>query len=215
MALALIGAGLGRTGTLSLKAALERLGYGPCYHMIEVLAAPERGWHWLEQTQSGSRDWDGIFHGYRATVDWPAAAFWRELVERYPDAKVLLSLRDADRWYDSVMNTIYPAMTQAPPEGVPEVLHEFHAMVYALIFERTFEGRLRDRAHAKRVFEDHNQAVIDAIPASRLLVYRPGDGWEPICRFLDAPLPDEDFPHLNDTAWYRARTGLAAIEPHR
>jgi hypothetical protein len=215
MALELIGAGLGRTGTLSLKAALERIGYGPCYHMIEILAAPERGRHWLEPARGGARDWDGIFHGYRATVDWPAAAFWRELVARYPDAKVLLSLRDADRWYDSVMNTIYPVMTQGPPERAPAVLHDFHAMVYALIFERTFEGRLEDRAHARRVFEEHNQAVIDAIPPSRLLVYRAGDGWEPLCRFLDVPVPDEDFPHLNDTAWYRARTGLPAIEPHR
>ena len=111
MALELIGAGLGRTGTLSLKAALERLGYAPCYHMIEVLTAPERGRHWLARTPTGARDWDAIFRGYRATVDWPAAAFWRELVDRYPDAKVLLSLRDADRWYDSVMNTIYPVMT--------------------------------------------------------------------------------------------------------
>jgi hypothetical protein len=215
MALELIGAGLGRTGTLSLKAALERIGYGPCYHMMEVLVAPKRGRHWLEQTPSGSHDWAAIFYGYLATVDWPAAAFWRELVERYPDAKVLLSLRDADRWYDSVMNTIYPVMTQGPAERAPEALRDFHAMVYALIFERTFEGRLDDRAHAKRVFEAHNRAVIDAIPASRLLVYQPGDGWEPICRFLDVPVPDEDFPHLNDTAWYRARTGLPEIGPHR
>jgi hypothetical protein len=215
MALELIGAGLGRTGTLSLKAALERLGYGPCYHMIEVLSAPERCRHWLERTRSSSLDWDTIFRGYRATVDWPAAAFWRELVDRYPDAKVLLSRRDADAWYDSVMNTIYPVMTQGPPERAPQALRDFHEMVYALILERTFAGHLTDRAHAKRVFEAHNQAVIDAIPASRLLVYQPGDGWEPICRFLDVPVPDEDFPHLNDTAWYRARTGLPAIEPHR
>ena len=215
MALELIGAGLGRTGTLSLKAALERIGYGPCYHGIELIVAPERGRLWLEQTQSGSHDWDGIFHGYRATVDWPAAAFWRELVERYPDAKVLLSLRDADRWYDSVMNTIYPLMTQGPPKNAPEILHKFHEMLYALIFERTFEGRLKDRDHAKRVFEEHNQSVIDAVPASKLLIYQPGDGWEPICRFLEKPVPNEDFPHVNDTAWYRARTGLPAIEPHR
>ena len=213
MALELIGAGLGRTGTLSLKAALERIGYAPCYHMIEILSAPERGRHWLAGAESGSHDWDAIFRGYRATVDWPAAAFWRELAQRYPDAKVLLSLRDADRWYESVMNTIYPLMTQGPPEHAPEILHEFHGMVYALIFERTFAGRLADRAHAKRVFEAHNQAVIDAIPASRLLVYQPGDGWEPLCRFLGVPVPDEQFPHLNDTAWYRARTGLPAIEP--
>jgi hypothetical protein len=215
MALALIGAGLGRTGTLSLKAALERIGYGPCYHMMEVLAAPERARLWLEQTRRGSHDWDAIFHGYRATVDWPAAAFWRELVERHPDAKVLLSLRNADDWHDSVMNTIHHVLTQEPPEGAPDLLRDFHEMVHALIFERTFDGRLGDRVHAKRVFEEHNQAVIDAIPASRLLVYRPGDGWEPICRFLDVPVPDEDFPHLNDTAWYRARMGLPAIEPRR
>jgi hypothetical protein len=215
MALELIGAGLGRTGTLSLKVALEQIGYGPCYHMMEVLAAPERGRHWLEQTRSGSRDWDAIFDGYRATVDWPAAAFWRELAERYPDAKVLLSLRDADRWYDSVMNTIYHTMTQGPPEQAPEMLHDFHEMVHALVFERTFASRLEDRAHAKRVFEEHNQAVIDAIPASRLLVYQAGDGWEPICRFLDVPVPDEAFPHRNDTAWFRERTGLPPIETRR
>lgn len=215
MALELIGAGMGRTGTLSLQAALERIGCGPCYHMMEVLVAPERVRHWLEQTRNGSHDWDAIFHGYRATVDWPAAAFWRELVERYPDAKVLLSLRDADRWYDSVMNTIYHTITQGPPERAPETLHDFHEMVRALVFERTFGGRLEDRAHAKRVFEEHNQAVIDAIPAARLLVYRPGDGWEPLCRFLGAPVPDEDFPHLNDTAEFRARTRLPPIESQR
>jgi len=92
------------------------------------------------------------------------------------------------------------------------MLRDFHEMVYALIVERTFGGRLEDRAHAKRVYEEHNRAVIDAVPAARLLVYEPGDGWEPICRFLGVPVPDAEFPHLNDTAWYRARTGLPAIE---
>ena len=151
MALELIGAGLGRTGTLSLKSALERIGYGPCYHMIEVLAAPERARHWLEKTQSGAHDWDAIFRGYRATVDWPAAAFWRELAVRYPAAKVLFSLRDADRWYDSVMNTIYQVMTQPPPERAPETIHDFHKMVYALVFERTFGTPRRSRARQARL----------------------------------------------------------------
>jgi hypothetical protein len=213
MTLELIGAGLGRTGTLSLKAALERIGYSPCYHMIEILTAPERARHWLEQAPAGGRDWERIFRGYRATVDWPAAAFWQELAARYPHAKVLLSLRDSDRWYDSVMSTIYQVMTRALPERAPATLRDFQAMVTTLIFEQTFGGRLADRAHTKRVFEAHNQAVIDAIPASRLLVYRPGDGWEPLCRFLDVPVPDEEFPHLNDTAWYRERMGLPAVEP--
>ena len=210
--LELIGAGLGRTGTLSLKAALERLGFAPCYHMIEILRAPERARHWLERKPDGSHDWDTIFHGYRATVDWPAAAFWRELSERYPGARVLLSLRDAERWHASVMDTIHPMMTRSLPADAPQTLHEFRAMVQELIVERTFDGRLADRAHAVRVFEKHNRAVIDAIPAPRLLVYRPGDGWEPLCRFLGVAVPDEDFPHLNDTAWYRARMGLPEIE---
>ena len=124
----------------------------------------------------------------------------------------MLSVRDAERWYESVMNTLYPVMTQGPPRRGPEALHRFNDMVRELILERTFGGRLADRAHATRVFEEHNQAVIDAIPASRLLVYRPGDGWWPLCRFLDVPVPTEDFPRLNDTAWYRARTGLPTLE---
>jgi hypothetical protein len=215
MTLELIGAGLGRTGTLSLKAALERLGCGPCYHMIEILRAPERGRLWLEPAPDGSRDWDAIFRGYRATVDWPAAAFWRELAERHPEAKVLLSLRDADRWHESVMNTIHPVMTQPLPADAPAPLRDFHRMVHELIFERTFGGRLADRAHAKRIYEAHNRAVVEAIPAPRLLVYRPGDGWEPLCRFLEVPVPDESFPRLNDTAWYRERMGLPPLAPRR
>lgn len=212
MALALIGAGLGRTGTLSLKAALERLGYGPCYHMLEVLAAPERAKRWVEGARSGAYDWEAIFQGFRATVDWPAAAFWRELVDRYPDAKVVLSLRDPDRWYESVMNTIYQTLTQRQ-ESAPEILRDFHAAMRSLIVERTFGGRLADRAHAQGIFAAHNQAVIDAVPADRLLVYPAGVGWEPLCRFLDVPVPDEPYPHRNDTAWFRARMGLPALEP--
>lgn len=106
-------------------------------------------------------------------------------------------------------------MTQGPPENAPQSLHDFHEMVSELVFKQTFGGRLEDRAHTKGVFEAHNQAVIDAIPASRLLIYEPGDGWEPICSFLDVPVPDGDFPRLNDTAWFRERTGLPAIESSR
>jgi hypothetical protein len=215
MALELIGAGFGRTGTLSLKAALERLGAGPCYHMIEVLTAPDRAGHWIEAMHTDAPDWEAIFDGYRATVDWPAAAWWRELVERYPDAKVLLSLRDADRWHESVMNTIHPVMQRVLPERAPKILRDFHAMVNELILERTFGGRLHDRAHATQVFEAHNRAVIDAVPPEKLLVYRPGDGWEPLCRFLGVPVPEADFPHLNDTAWYREHIGRFERESER
>jgi hypothetical protein len=215
MALDLIGAGLGRTGTLSLKAALERIGYGPCHHMLEILLAPDQGRAWVEGARRGTHDWEAIFDGYRSTVDWPAAAYWRELVDHYPDARVVLTRRDPDRWWGSVMKTLHPVMTQGPPAQAPKALHDFNEVVHDLILERTFGGRLGDRAHATRVFEAHNRAVLEAIPASRLLVYEPGDGWEPLCRFLDVPVPDDPYPHLNDAAWYRARTGLPDLAPER
>ncbi len=214
MALELIGAGFGRTGTLSLKTAIERLGHGPCYHMMEVgrNAGHDEAWHAL--ADGGPRDWAGLFAGYRATVDWPACAFWRELVEAYPDAKVLLSLRDSDRWWRSVHDTIYQSMTQpVPGDGGPLARHL--AMARKLVLEDTFDGRFLDRDHAIAVFEAHNQAVIDAVPGERLLVYRPGDGWEPLCEFLDAAVPKEDYPHVNSTEDFRGvlremRKGLEA-----
>lgn len=212
MALEVIGAGLGRTGTLSLKAALERLGFGPCYHMMEILSAPERARHWIGRGPDATPEWDTVFDGYRSTVDWPAAAYWRELRARHPDAKVLLSLRDADRWHESMMKTIYASISRTPSGNAPEVMRRFHEMVRRLILEQTFDGRLDDAAYAKRIFHEHNQAVIDAVPAQRLLVHRPGDGWEPLCRFLGVPVPDEGFPRLNDTAMFRERAGLEAID---
>lgn len=207
-----IGAGFGRTGTLSLKVALEQLGHGPCYHMLEVIGSTERPAQWHALVTGGAPDWDALFDGYRATVDWPACAYWRELVDHFPDAKVLLSLRDSDKWYDSVMNTIYNALADDVPAEMPESVHTGRAMVRKLILEDTFGGKLEDRAHAIGIFERHNQAVIDAVPPEKLLVYQPGEGWEPICRFLDCSVPEADFPRLNDTNEFRERMGLPPID---
>lgn len=212
MALEVIGAGFGRTGTLSLKVALEQLGLGPCYHMLEVLGTKDRPQQWLDQVEGRPPGWDVIFDGYRATVDWPAAAYWRELAAHYPQARVILSLRDADEWYDSVMNTIYNAMRPDLAEDAPEAIRVQLTMVRKLVAEGTFGGRIEDRAHAIDVFERHNRAVREAIPAERLLVYEPGDGWEPLCAFLERPVPDTAFPRLNDTAEFRARMGLPPID---
>jgi len=211
MSLEVIGAGFGRTGTLSLKVALEQLGSGPCYHMMEVFGAPDRPAQWLARTEGRPLAWDVVFEGYRATVDWPGAAFWRELVAHHPSARVILSLRDADKWYDSVMNTIYNSLVTDPPEDAPEHVRTWVAMARKLILEQTFDGRLEDRAHAIAVFEAHNRAVQEAVPRERLLVYEPGDGWEPLCRFLGRPVPSDDFPRLNDTAEFRARIGLPPV----
>jgi len=211
MALDVIGAGFGRTGTLSLKVALEQLGFGPCYHMMEVMGSPEKPAHWADLVAGDEADWEMIFDGYRATVDWPACTWWRELADHYPDARVILSLRDGDGWYDSVMNTIYNALVAEVPETAPPHFRTQMAMVAKLIGEQTFGGRIEDRAHAIQVFDRHNQQVIDTIPKERLLVYRPGDGWEPICRFLECDVPEGDFPRLNDTAEFRARLGLPPV----
>jgi hypothetical protein len=155
-------------------------------------------------------DWDEAFAGYEATVDWPGASFWRELVARYPDAKVLLTVRDPERWYDSVRSTIHPAARGSDPrmaalmKAMPQ-LGQGREMVDDLIWRREFSGRGDDRGYAISVFTEHNAAVQREVPADRLLVYRVGDGWEPLCRFLGVPVPDEPFPHLNDGESYRRR----------
>jgi len=195
LTLQLIGAGFGRTGTLSLKQAIDRVGAGPCYHMQEV-ARNQHAPRWHAAARGEAQPWDEVFAGYHATVDWPACSFWRELADYYPNARVLLSLRDPDRWYDSVANTIYKAMTQAPTEGA---MGTQLAMARRLVLENTFDGRFEDRAHAIDVFHRHNEAVEASIPPERLLVYEVGSGWKALCDFLELPIPDEEFPHVNST----------------
>lgn len=199
MSLDIIGAGLGRTGTLSLKLALEQLGLGPCYHMMEVHRAPERARAWIEGFDGKPIDWDVAFAGYRSTVDWPACHFWRELAAYYPEAKVLLSKRSAASWYASVQNTILASTKRMSADLAKR--EPFHPGVLGqkILLEGVFDGRIDDADHAMAVFEAHNQAVIDAIPKSRLLVYEPGDGWEPLCDFFGVPVPDTEYPHANTT----------------
>lgn len=202
MALDLIGAGFGRTGTLSLKHAIERLGLAPCYHMTEVMGGGERTEGHLDQWISAARgepvDWNALFTAYKATVDWPAAFVWRPLITAYPDAKVVLSKRDGDRWYDSVMKTIWPASSGLLDAEHPK-LRRFGEMAHGLIWQGTFDGRIEDRAFAISVFEKHNAQVEAEVPADRLLVYEPGEGWDRLCAFLGVPVPDEAFPHLNSS----------------
>lgn len=207
MALDLIGAGFGRTGTMSLKLALEELGLGPCYHMMEVREAPERALKWLDVANGEVPDWDAIFDGYRSTVDWPAARYWRELAEKYPDAKVLLSLRDGASWHKSVMNTIYQAARLGGDDGSESYKTSPIAMAIKIVHDGTFHGRLGDAAYAIDIYEKHNQAVREAIAPERLLVYEPGDGWEPLCRFLDVPVPQTEYPHANTTEAFQQMFG--------
>src|SRR5260370_31025436 len=204
MPLKIVGAGFGRTGTLSLKSAWEKLGFGPCYHMLEVMEKPDHLEMWHRLAFGGPMDWDLLFKDFQSAVEWPAARYWRELVDHYPQAKVLLSVRDADAWYKSVTDTIYRGMTMRLPDSVPETRRKQMAMSRKIVLEDTFGGRFEDKTHAIEVFNRYNQAVRETIDPARLLVFDVKEGWEPLCRFLGVPRPDEPFPRLNDTATMQA-----------
>jgi hypothetical protein len=204
MPLKVVGAGFGRTGTLSLKSALERLGVGPCYHMMEVFPRPEHVAMWHRLAFGHPIDWDELFRGFHATVDWPSARWWREIAAHFPDAKVLLSLRDPEAWYKSMSDTIAQPLREPAPDDAPEIVRLQSEMVRKAILLETFDNRFEDKAHAIDVFERHNQEVRDTIDPARLLTFDVREGWEPLCRFLDVAIPDEPFPRLNDTATTQA-----------
>lgn len=208
MALKVVGAGFGRTGTLSLKNALENIGFGPCYHMMEVFPRPEHVAMWHRLAFENTIDWDVIFSGFHATVDWPAARWWREIAAHFTNAKVLLSVRDPEAWYKSMIDTIYQAMKWPVTGDVPEIVRLQNEMVRKAILGETFDNRFEDKAHAIEVFKRHNQEVRDTIDPARLLVFDVREGWAPLCRFLEVPIPDEPFPRLNDTASTQAMIRL-------
>ena len=190
-----IGVGFGRTGTLSLKAALEEIGLGPCMHMIPVLGDPERATLFRKAAEGDRDSLDAAMDGFRSTVDWPGTYFWRDLVAKHPDAKVVLTVRDPQKWYDSAYGTIYRAATAPrPPAAVAPAIE----MAHAVVWDGTFDGRFADRDFAIRVFLEHNEAVRRTVPADRLLEFEVAQGWEPLCAFLDRPVPATPFPRLND-----------------
>lgn len=215
MSIEVIGAGLGRTGTTSLKAALERLGHGPCYHMTEVFAHPEHVPFWEAARRGEVVEWETVFSGYRAAVDWPAAAYYETLLHAYPEAKVILTVRDPDSWYESATSTIYTVrgMAFSPLVSlgarlVPRLRYMRRAalMVAGLAWDDTFGGEFEDRERAIRTFERLNERVVERVPPERLLVYSVSEGWEPLCGFLGVEPPDEPFPRLNDTRSFRRMT---------
>jgi hypothetical protein len=217
MTLKVIGAGFGRTGTASLQAALEELGYSPCYHMHEVLFknpghAPLWEAAWDAVARGEYVDWEELLAGYQATVDWPGASFYRELMEAYPEAKVLLSVRAPEKWYKSTKNTIYTVEERSEmldrnlQESSGSQIARGHQMIRKLVWEGTFGGSFEDRRYAIEVFERHNEEVKEHVPANRLLVYEVKEGWGPLCEFLQVEVPeDKPFPHLNDTNFFRNR----------
>ncbi|MEV5571136.1 sulfotransferase family protein [Spirillospora sp. NPDC052269] len=193
-----IGAGFGRTGTLSLKVALEQLGFGPCEHMQSLKGDHERIALWRRALAGSPMDWDEVFAGYRSSVDWPGTCFWDELADHFGDGKVVLTVRDPDAWYTSVRATIHTVQTTDVP-GRDE-FKDLDALVQESVWERTFGGRFDDRDHAIEVFDRHNAEVRRAIAPDRLLVFDVAQGWAPLCEFLDVAVPGTPFPHHNSRA---------------
>ena len=199
MTLNVIGSGLGRTGTMSLKHALEQLGFAPCHHMIEVFARPQSVPLWIEAA-AGKPDWDAIYEEFGAAVDYPTALFWRELATHYPQAKIIHSVRDPDRWFESTQETIFAPGSLALRLDGP--MKDFFGM-----FRREFGDNINDRAFMVDYFKRHTDEVIRTIPAERLLVFEARHGWEPLCKFLGVPVPATPYPSENSREEFKARAG--------
>jgi hypothetical protein len=197
MTLSVIGSGLGRTGTLSLKLALEAAGAGRCYHMVEALADMDRATVQWSDACAGRPDWPGIFQGFSACVDWPAVTFYRELAAFYPQAKVVHTERDPDEWFASAEATIFRVIDARPPSAWKD-------MVLKVVLGR-FGGRHMDRDHAIAVYRAHNEQVRRVIPPARLLIYHVSQGWGPLCAFLGLPEPAEPMPQANTRAAFLSR----------
>lgn len=195
MALEIIGAGYGRTGTLTLKTALEMLGFGPCHHMLEVMENPEQVAFWNRAADGEKVDWEEAYANYRSTVDWPGCHFYAELAAYYPDAKVILSLRDPAQWCESISNTILKGMEEL---GLTVEFPDDHPLKFGgvLLSREAFNFDF-SKENMMAALERHNAAVRSAIPAERLLEFDVRQGWEPLCAFLGVPVPDEPFPRTN------------------
>ncbi|HEV2346261.1 MAG TPA: sulfotransferase [Actinocrinis sp.] len=224
-----IGVGMGRTGTNSLKLALEELGFGPCYHMKEVQDHAERPAAWIRILDGATPDWDEVYRGYGSTMDWPGTAFWRELVDAFPKAKVVLSERDPQRWVDSMAKTLFRWPLRRR-NGFQRAMYRFLCvmtpgaarvpLMLDRVLTRTFGdvhfSRPGDRDVAIKAFLKHNEDVKAYVPADRLLVFQVSEGWEPLCAFLGVPVPETPFPRVNDTKEFQddiaARTRRVAIQ---
>jgi len=205
MTIRVVGAGVGRTGTHSLKIALEQLLGGRCHHMVEILGDMSQIPAWIDAIEGRPVDWHAMLAGYDAIVDWPGGSFWRELSEAFPDALVLLSVRDPEGWYKSASNTIFETFDRMPPEAGP-----WSAALRKMFHDR-FSDDLSNPTAMMDAFEKHNEAVRQGVPAERLLEWQPGDGWEPICDRLGLPVPSEPFPVTNTTDEFRVMLGMPPL----
>lgn len=195
MAISIIGVGVGRTGTYSLRMAINQLGYGPCHHMEEVLKNMDVQVPLWSEALKGNANWSSIYKDFKSAVDWPTAGFFRELIKEYPTAKFILTERNPENWADSFGSTIYKLIEGK--DKAPEKMHDWLNMANAVITKTGFPLGL-DREGLINGFIAHNKAVREIIPEEQLLVFQVKEGWEPLCKFLNVPAPEEPFPRTNN-----------------
>jgi len=197
---------------MSLKRALETLGFRPCHHMMEMQNVPHTAEGWRRAALGEDVDLAGLLAGYRASCDWPSAAFWRPLATRFPDAKVILTERPEEAWWRSISQTIFRSLREPMPADAPPERHVQRAMATTVILGGTFDSRVDDKEHVLSVYRAHNAAVKAELPPARLLVFEGTGSWTPLCNFLGLPIPDEPYPNINSTAEFQARV---AGQPQR
>ncbi|HEY3502336.1 MAG TPA: sulfotransferase [Actinocatenispora sp.] len=205
--LSIVGAAFGRTGTSSAREALVRLGLGPCHGMRQLFTDDAHAAAWLRAAEGGPVDWRRLLDGYGATVAWPASAFWRELADAYPKAKVLLLVRDPDAWYDSVARTLFRTRPAGATTDHRTPVRD--RAIERIVWRGTFGGRFADRAYALGVYAAHRDRVRREVPAERLVEVDVADGWGPLCAALGVGVPDEPFPVANTTEEYLTRARRA------
>jgi hypothetical protein len=215
MSIKIIGAGLPRTGTNTLKDSLEQLGLKHVYHMKELLVNPDKLVYWKQLDDTGDTDWDALYDGFDGTVDFPGYPWYKEHMKRYPEAKVILTVRDFEAWYKSVDSTVFRAGPQTPGEKLKmmgKLLFSARARKVVMcikwfkkvFFAERLQGKFGDKAFAKQFWESHIADVKASVPKDKLLVYDVRDGWAPLCKFLGVPEPSEPLPHLNKKENFKA-----------
>ena len=202
MTLKVIGASPGRTGTMSLKHALEHLGFGPCHHMSACFGSKQQTRWFLEAAEGQAVDWNSVFDDFQAAVDWPAAAYYSELLKTFPDARVVFSYRHPEEWYRSVSETIFNVASSIPAwvRFLSPHAKRLALMIEKTIWQNELGGKFQDREHAQNFFEQRLEQVKAAVPQEKLLVHAAADGWEPLCAFLEVDVPNIPYPRLNESA---------------
>ena len=203
----LIGAGFGRSGTMSLKAALDELGYGPCYHMKTALPRFHHLHFFIKAWKGETVNWKRFFRRYNSVVDWPTCSFYKELMQEYPDAKILLNVRDPEKWYDSMYETIW-AIQPAFPFWFPGIVRRIHDEI---IWNGNLQGAFNDRRMTVKIYREWIDEVRKTVPAERLLVFDVKEGWKPLCDFLGVPVPEKPFPHINERRSFRRLIRLLKV----